>query len=282
MFGWRLEFRLRLLQGRLALHTGFPHHAAELAAALDADATRLGVPRYAALARLLGHRARARQGLPIDPARVESALDLLDTYAALESWWWTGELPPTSAAADCWIGASTGSRRSPTRSAPGNGIAPRCRSATRGLADDDQRAASTTIGTTGMAPRSGRPPRPVSPAPGPPVRGPHERRQVGHAQPPPDHVGGGAQATGHLHDRDVHACVPGVGGGKSEPLRVTDLWLQVVLERRVPGRCGVPPFAQRVLDRAFAGWVQPMANALATMLRPTRRASRSAAPGSRR
>ena len=49
------------------------------------------VPRYAAVARLLAHRARARQGLPTDPAAVESALDLLDSCMALESWWWTGE-----------------------------------------------------------------------------------------------------------------------------------------------------------------------------------------------
>jgi hypothetical protein len=91
VFGWRLEFKLRLLRGRLALDTGLPHQAADIAEALDADATRLGVPRYASVARLLGHRARARQGLPIDPAEVESALDLLDSCVALESWWWTGE-----------------------------------------------------------------------------------------------------------------------------------------------------------------------------------------------
>jgi len=91
VFGWRLEFKLRLLKGRMALNIGHPHQATDIADALDADATRLRVPRYAAVARLLGHRARARQGLPIDPVGVESALDLLDSCVALESWWWTGE-----------------------------------------------------------------------------------------------------------------------------------------------------------------------------------------------
>ena len=91
VFGWRLEFKLRLLQGRLALDTGLPHEATAIAEALNADATRMRVPRYAAVARLLAHRARARQGLPTDPAEVESALDLLDSCVALESWWWTGE-----------------------------------------------------------------------------------------------------------------------------------------------------------------------------------------------
>ena len=91
VFGWRLEFKLRLLQGRLALDTGLPREATAIAEALNADATGMRVPRYAAVARLLAHRARARQGLPTDPAAVESALDLLDSCVALESWWWTGE-----------------------------------------------------------------------------------------------------------------------------------------------------------------------------------------------
>ena len=91
VFGWRLEFKLRLLQGRLALDTGLPQEATAIAEALNADATGMRVPRCAAVARLLAHRARARQGLPTDPAAVESALDLLDSCVALESWWWTGE-----------------------------------------------------------------------------------------------------------------------------------------------------------------------------------------------
>ena len=91
VFGWRLEFKLRLLRGRLALDTGSPEQATVIAEALDADATGMRVPRYAAVARLLAHRARARQGLPIDPTALDSSLDLLDSSVALESWWWTGE-----------------------------------------------------------------------------------------------------------------------------------------------------------------------------------------------
>ncbi|HYN72152.1 MAG TPA: BTAD domain-containing putative transcriptional regulator [Nakamurella sp.] len=91
VFGWRLEFKLRLLQGRLALDTGSPEQATVIAEALDADATGMRVPRYAAVARLLADRGRALQGLPVDPAGVASALDLLDSSVGIESWWWTGE-----------------------------------------------------------------------------------------------------------------------------------------------------------------------------------------------
>ncbi len=91
VFGWRLQLKLRLLRGRLALHTGAAELALTIAEALDAQATGVGVPRYSSVARLLAHRARAALGLPVDLASVESALDLLDSAVALEAWWWTGE-----------------------------------------------------------------------------------------------------------------------------------------------------------------------------------------------
>jgi hypothetical protein len=45
--------------------------------------------------------------------------------------------------------------------------------------------------------------------------------------------------------------VPGSCGSKSEALRVTDLWLEVILERDMPGRCGVAEFAERVIDHGL-------------------------------
>ena len=99
-----------------------------------------------------------------------------------------------------------------------------------------------------MARRPARPPRPAAPAPGPLARGPARTAQGGHTQPPPDHVGWGAQATAHRHGCHLHGCESGRSGSQREPLRVTDLWLEVVLQLDMPCRCGVPEFAERVLD----------------------------------
>jgi DNA-binding SARP family transcriptional activator len=91
VFGWRLELKLRLLQGRFALASGEFEQALAIAEPLAARASEIGVPRYTCVARLLGHRARARLGMPVDLAAVEADLDLLDGAVAIEAWWWTGE-----------------------------------------------------------------------------------------------------------------------------------------------------------------------------------------------
>ena len=91
VFGWRLELKLRLLQSRLALASGEFEQAMAIAEPLAARASEIGVPRYTSVARLLGHRARARLGMPVDLAAVEADLDLLDGAVAIEAWWWTGE-----------------------------------------------------------------------------------------------------------------------------------------------------------------------------------------------
>jgi DNA-binding SARP family transcriptional activator/tetratricopeptide (TPR) repeat protein len=92
VFGWRLELKLRLLQGRFALANGDSEQALAIAEALAARAVEIGVPRYTSVARLLGHRARARLGMPVDLAAAEADLDLLDRSVAVEAWWWTGEM----------------------------------------------------------------------------------------------------------------------------------------------------------------------------------------------
>ena len=91
VFGWRLELKLRLLQSRLALARGQFEQALAIAEPLAARASKIGVPRYTCVARLVGHRARGRLGMPVDLAAVEADLDLLDSAVAIEAWWWTGE-----------------------------------------------------------------------------------------------------------------------------------------------------------------------------------------------
>lgn len=96
VFGWRLELKLRLLSGRLALLRDDPRRAAADAGELEVRAAALGVPRYVSVARLLRHRAYGRQGLAVNPDEVAADLDALDAAVAIEAWWWTGDL-----AADC-------------------------------------------------------------------------------------------------------------------------------------------------------------------------------------
>ncbi len=91
VFGWRLELKLRLLRGRLALASGEYERALGIADELAAAANAIDVPRYTSVARLLAHRARSRLGLPVDLVAVQSDLDLLDQSVAVEAWWWTGE-----------------------------------------------------------------------------------------------------------------------------------------------------------------------------------------------
>jgi DNA-binding SARP family transcriptional activator len=92
VFGWRLAMKHQLISARLALLRGSPARAAGYAEELEATAARLGVPRYVSVARLLRHRAYRRLGMPVDRQQVVADLDLLDASAAIEAWWWTGDL----------------------------------------------------------------------------------------------------------------------------------------------------------------------------------------------
>lgn len=91
-FGWRLGMRLRLLQGRVALARGDAESARTYARILAGRAAAAGIPRYAAMARLLGHQATVGLGETVDPAQAEPDLTDAQTFAAPESWWWTGVL----------------------------------------------------------------------------------------------------------------------------------------------------------------------------------------------
>jgi hypothetical protein len=91
VFGWRLALKSRLLGARLALLTGSYEQAAEAAGELAQHAEALGVPRYAAPARLLAARSRRRLGAPIDPDKIVSDLTEIERTVAVEAWWWVGE-----------------------------------------------------------------------------------------------------------------------------------------------------------------------------------------------
>lgn len=91
VFGWRLEFKLRLLRSRLALLAQQPEQALDLASRLSTDSAAQGVPRYSSVARLVAHRATAALGEPVDLGALEQDLTAVERSVALEAWWWAGE-----------------------------------------------------------------------------------------------------------------------------------------------------------------------------------------------
>ena len=103
VFGWRLEMKLQSLQARHALVAGDAERALTVADELAAAAERAGVPRYAGVAALLGHRARARLGEPVDHAVVERDLRLVARSVGVEAWWWAGETG-ADLGVDAWVG----------------------------------------------------------------------------------------------------------------------------------------------------------------------------------
>jgi DNA-binding SARP family transcriptional activator len=92
VFGWRLGLKQQLITARMALLGADPERALATAARLAEAAGPMGVPRYAAAAGILRHRAAAALGLPADLAAAERDLGLLERSVAVEAWWWTGEL----------------------------------------------------------------------------------------------------------------------------------------------------------------------------------------------
>ncbi|WP_183408304.1 ATP-binding protein [Nocardioides pocheonensis] len=91
VFGWRLEMKHTLLRARVALQRGALDDAVGLASGLAAGADQVGVPRYAATARLLVHQATAAAGEPVDLDAAWRDLGAVEGAVALEAWWWAGE-----------------------------------------------------------------------------------------------------------------------------------------------------------------------------------------------
>ncbi len=92
VFGWRLELKHSLISARLAVASGQHEQALAEADRLAARAGALGVPRYASVARLIGHRARHGLGMPAELGRVAADLDAAEASVAIEAWRLTGEL----------------------------------------------------------------------------------------------------------------------------------------------------------------------------------------------
>ena len=103
VFGWRLAMKLRSLQARHALVVGEAERALAAAEELSEAAERAGVPRYAGVAALLRHRARARLGDQVDHEAVEQELRLVARSVGIEAWWWAGETG-ADLGVDAWVG----------------------------------------------------------------------------------------------------------------------------------------------------------------------------------
>jgi hypothetical protein len=84
--------RARLLRGRLVLARGDAESATALAAALEREAGAIGAGRYADLAHLLGVRAAAALGAPVDVPATAGVLQRLRDRAGLEAWWVAAEV----------------------------------------------------------------------------------------------------------------------------------------------------------------------------------------------
>ena len=91
-FGWRLALRLKLERARLALLVDRPHEAATGAAEVAEVAERLGVARYATVARLVVARACRRSNELVDLDAVDRDLGSLDTDVGIDAWWVTAEV----------------------------------------------------------------------------------------------------------------------------------------------------------------------------------------------
>jgi len=91
VFGWRLDFKRRLIRARAALARDDPTTALGIASDLAEVAGAAGVPRYSSVARLLVHRARAGLGEPVDLNAVQTDLHATRDAVALEAWWWIGD-----------------------------------------------------------------------------------------------------------------------------------------------------------------------------------------------
>ncbi len=91
VFGWRLDFKVRLLRARAALARGDPTTALAIASDLAVAAGAAGVPRYSSVARLVAGRARAALDEPVDLDAVQADLHAARDAVGLEAWWWIGE-----------------------------------------------------------------------------------------------------------------------------------------------------------------------------------------------
>ena len=228
VFGWRLRLKHQLLTGRLALLAGDAEQALAQARELEARRGRAGgaaLHQRGPAARAPGE-PRARRA---NPDAVAADLDLLDSAAAIEAWWWTCDLA-ADFAQPAWRDRAADRAARLARGAGGyaDGL---LAAADRRLAATDQRpgqpAVSTTIETTngpfGVAPEMsiGHGPFGRAPRRGPPGQVEQaQERCVGHAQPPGHQLGGGGQAGRDGDGAHPDAGEPGGGRARGQDIGV--------------------------------------------------------------
>ena len=104
-FVWHARLRHRLLSARLAMATGRFEEADYLASEVAKEASRLKLPRYVNLARLVVANARVETNHSVDLDSVGTLLSSLDRLAGPEAWWITAEAA-TVFRVDVWWGAA--------------------------------------------------------------------------------------------------------------------------------------------------------------------------------
>ena len=255
VFGWRLELKHHLIDGRLALLRGDAERALAGATALESRAAELGVPRYTSVARLLRHRASRALGQPVDAAAVAADLDLLDASVAIEAWWWTGEMA-AAVGNPAWLDRAADRAGRLARQAGGYADGLRRVADQRLLAWRAAIGLSTRLGrqhrhghhqrlqagdgTLGRAPQLG-PARRVQRA--------HERGDVGHAQPPGRQLRRGGQPGRDGGRAQPHAAEAGRRREPGEQVRVLGPRLGFAFEPHVPPRGMVAERDERLIDR---------------------------------
>jgi DNA-binding SARP family transcriptional activator len=257
VFGWRLELKHRLLAGRLALLRGDAERALAGAAELESRAAALGVPRYTSVARLLQHRANRALGLPVDAGAVAADLDLLDASVAIEAWWWTGDVA-ADFASPAWLDraaeragrlarhagdyADVLQRAADQRLAAWRAAAGLCRA--RSATGEDQQGDHQRPGAV-HRPLG----RPAQRGPARRIQRAHERRDVGHAQPPRHQLGRGGELRRHGDRAQPHPAEPRRGRVPGEQVRVAGPRPGFALEPHIPRRGAVAEPAEFVFDR---------------------------------
>ncbi len=303
VFGWRLEMKLTLLRARVALAVERFDDAIALADGLAQRAMHGGIPRYAVVARLVGHAARRRSGATVPLAEVEADLEALDGAVALEAWWWIGDAAAAHGvprwvdwagrrammlAAECgdrrpglqreaaerlegWReDADAASRRGRSPDSPDSPdarhlVADKMTSGTTSGGAPVRAASARVVSDCRVGPSS-----PATKGARCAIPSRHDTSRAGVVTPASTFL-----TSTRTRPKTVRASASSASGW-STPGSTSALSRRYHSGDRNPKPCATSS------TTAFAGWVQPLRNALAAIAGATRCASASAAPGSGR
>ncbi len=104
-FVWHARLRHDLLTARLAMADGRYEEADYLATGVARSASRLRLPRYVTVAKLVCAAARAEDGRPVDLSAAADLLSGLDRLAGPEAWWITAGLARSCRVDSWWTAA---------------------------------------------------------------------------------------------------------------------------------------------------------------------------------